>query len=46
MLYEIKWVKVAHPGSIMPPEGLAREGNGLPVIGNNLVMIFGSNCSN
>jgi hypothetical protein len=30
MQYEMKWVKLAHPGSLMPPEGLGREGNGQP----------------
>jgi hypothetical protein len=27
MLYEMKWVKLAHTGSIMSPEGLGKEGN-------------------
>jgi hypothetical protein len=30
MLYEMKWVKLAHPGSIISPEGQGRDGNGLP----------------
>ncbi len=29
-VYDMIWVKLVHPGSIMPPEGLGREGNGLP----------------
>jgi hypothetical protein len=27
MLYEMKWFKLAHPGSIMSPEGLGGERN-------------------
>ncbi len=30
MLYEMKWVKLAHTGSIMSPEGLGTDGNGPP----------------